>query len=366
MNPPPEATYDDVDALKAACRQHVAAHLYNVTTKRSDYKMGVLLLHCGKSGTRDDRHGLTEETRQRLSSSVLTRCPFLLQGRRNQVGSWTLRVKCGEHNHPLLTREAAHLSHHKMTNDVKERVHTLSAAGVAPAQILTLIRSQPSGEHVIARNVYNLKRQHKIEQLDGRTPMEALLSSLIKLDVPNTHCVDASGCLTRLAFTSTKDVQLTRRFGTVLTMDCTYKTNRFKMPLLHIVSFACTGATFTSAIVFLSAETIEDYEWALNTYKGFMGNYMSLAIVTDRELALMRATEIAFPVAHKMLCRWHICKNVMVKHRTGFTEEDWQMFMTLFLGVMRAGTGDGLQEKLAQIQTEWVGTQPHAVQYVLS
>jgi len=60
MNPPPEATYKDVDALKAACRQHAAVHLYSVTTKRSDYKMGVLLLHYGKSGTRDDRHGLIE------------------------------------------------------------------------------------------------------------------------------------------------------------------------------------------------------------------------------------------------------------------------------------------------------------------
>ncbi|CAK9256168.1 unnamed protein product [Sphagnum jensenii] len=78
MNPPPEATYDDVDALKVACRRHVVAHLYSVTTKRSDYKMGVLLLHCDKSGTRDDRHGLTEETRQRPSSLVLTGCPFLL------------------------------------------------------------------------------------------------------------------------------------------------------------------------------------------------------------------------------------------------------------------------------------------------
>jgi len=158
MNPPPEATYDDVDALKAACRQHAAAHLYSVTTKRSDYKMGVLLLHCGKSGTHDDRHGLIEETRQRPSSLVLTGCPFLLQGRRNRVGSWTLCVKCGEHNHPPLTHEVAHSSHRKMTNDVKERVHTLSAAGVALAQILTLIRSEPSGEHVIARDVYNLKR----------------------------------------------------------------------------------------------------------------------------------------------------------------------------------------------------------------
>jgi hypothetical protein len=125
-------------------------------------------------------------------------------------------------------------------------------------------------------------------------------------------------------------------------MDYTYKINKFKMPLLHIVSFACTGATFTSAIVFLSAKTIENYEWALNTYKDFMGNYLPLAIVTNRELALMRATEIAFPVAHKMFYRWHICKNVMAKHRTCFTEEDWQTFMTLFSRVMRAGTEDEL------------------------
>jgi len=40
--------------------------------------------------------------------------------------------------------------------------------------------------------------------------------------------------------------------------------------------------------------------------------------------------------------------------------------MTLFSGVMRAGTEDELQEKLVQIQMEWVGTQPCAVQYVLS
>jgi hypothetical protein len=87
MNPPPEATYDDVDALKAACRQHAAAHLYSVTTKRSNYKMGVLLLHCDKSSTCDDRHGLTEETRQRPLSSVLTGCPFL-------PSSWELDVAC--------------------------------------------------------------------------------------------------------------------------------------------------------------------------------------------------------------------------------------------------------------------------------
>jgi hypothetical protein len=59
-------------------------------------------------------------------------------------------------------------------------------------------------------------------------------------------------------------------------------------------------------------------------------------------------------------------QNVMAKHRTGFTKQDWHTFVTFFSGVMRAGTEDELQEKLVQIQTEWVGTQLRAVQYVLS
>jgi hypothetical protein len=42
--------------LKAACKQHAAVHLYSVTTKRSNYKMGVLL-HCGKSSTRERGEG---------------------------------------------------------------------------------------------------------------------------------------------------------------------------------------------------------------------------------------------------------------------------------------------------------------------
>jgi hypothetical protein len=73
MNPPPEATYDDVNALKAACKQHAAVHFYSVTTKRSNYKMGVLLLHYGKSGTREGggRVGKANQQGGRISPLTL-------------------------------------------------------------------------------------------------------------------------------------------------------------------------------------------------------------------------------------------------------------------------------------------------------
>ncbi|PTQ46209.1 hypothetical protein MARPO_0012s0138, partial [Marchantia polymorpha] len=194
-------TYDDVDALKTACIQHVAAHLYSIIIKQFDYKMDVILLHCGK---------------------------------------------CTQHP------------------------------------------------------------------------------------------------LTRFAFTSNKTVQLTHCFRIVMIMDCSYKTNKLKMLLLHIVSFACTGTTFTWTIAFLNAEAIENSEWVLNVYKSFMVNYLPLAIVIDRKLVLMQAIKITFSV-----------------HRTCFIEMDWQTFMTLFSRVMQASTENELQEKLTYFVDAYVDQMSH-------
>ena len=46
-------------------------------------------------------------------------------------------------------------------------------------------------------------------------------------------------------------------------MDCTYKTNRFHMPLLDILGSTGLNHTFFTAFVFLSGETEEDYTAAL-------------------------------------------------------------------------------------------------------
>jgi hypothetical protein len=60
--------------LKAACKQHAVVHLYSITTKRSNYKMGVLL-HCGKSSTREGG-GRWEKQIKRVGGSA----PFLKHG----------------------------------------------------------------------------------------------------------------------------------------------------------------------------------------------------------------------------------------------------------------------------------------------
>jgi len=55
-----------------------------------------------------------------------------------------------------------------------------------------------------------------------------------------------------------------------------------------------------------------DYQWAL-THVACLFNGVSKpgVIVTDRELALMKALEITFSDLANLLCLWHISKNIL-------------------------------------------------------
>ena len=52
-----------------------------------------------------------------------------------------------------------------------------------------------------------------------------------------------------------------------------------------------------------------------------------VSIVTDRELALMRALEVVFPRTAHILCLWHISANVLKNCKSHFESGDaWKDF----------------------------------------
>ena len=117
---------------------------------------------------------------------------------------------------------------------------------------------------------------------------------------PNTHHV------TRLFFAHRKSIDMMKDFPEVLLMDCTYKTNRFKMPLLDMVGVSSLGTTFHFAFAFLMEENAEDYAWALanvaHLYEEF-GQPEPNVIVIDRDLGLLNALEMQFLNSQCILAR---------------------------------------------------------------
>ncbi|XP_020418037.1 protein FAR-RED ELONGATED HYPOCOTYL 3 [Prunus persica] len=117
-------------------------------------------------------------------------------------------------------------------------------------------------------------------------------------------------------------IKLLHAFPHILIMDCTYKTNRFRYPLLKIVGVTSTHLTFSIAFVYLSAEKEDNYRWALARLRSVMGdNSIPSVIVTDRELALMNALHEVFPGVRHLLCTWHINKGVLGKFKNVFEDK---------------------------------------------
>jgi hypothetical protein len=97
-------------------------------------------------------------------------------------------------------------------------------------------------------------------------------------------------------------------------MDCTYKTNRFRMPLLNICAVTGNKKTIQIALCFLSGEKEPSYKWAMKCVRELlekMGISCPISIVTDWETALMKALDHIFPESTHLLCTWHVNMNVL-------------------------------------------------------
>jgi hypothetical protein len=60
----------------------------------------------------------------------------------------------------------------------------------------------------------------------------------------------------------------------VLVMNCTYKSNRFNLPLLNMIGMTASNSTFFVAFTFLNQEK-EDYMWSLEQLRSAVSSECS-------------------------------------------------------------------------------------------
>uniref|UniRef100_A0AAV2Z140 MULE transposase domain-containing protein n=1 Tax=Lagenidium giganteum TaxID=4803 RepID=A0AAV2Z140_9STRA len=128
----------------------------------------------------------------------------------------------------------------------------------------------------------------------GTTPCKSRVEHLLATLQEDTYTfktrVDDRHRLTHLMFAHNDALRKFDANPDVIMMDCTYKTNRFGMPLLNVVGITGMNTTIHIAQVFMRGETNEDCEWAL------------------RQL-LLNALKSVFPETPVLLCLWHIFKD---------------------------------------------------------
>ncbi|KAI9918356.1 hypothetical protein PsorP6_011362 [Peronosclerospora sorghi] len=198
---------------------------------------------------------------------------------------------------------AGHPSSRRLTAEAAQTTNELLAAGVPPRQIVKTLRQQPQDLPAIARTVYNAR----IKSSQFRYAM---------------HC-NASGRIERLFFAHPESVALAKRLSSVVLLDNTYKTNRFRMPLFHVIGRTGLNTSFSVCFIFPSGEEIGDYKWALKEIENlFFGQQIPPVIVTDSDGELADAIQEVAQSSRHLLCPSHIEKNVLDNSKKNIVNGD--------------------------------------------
>jgi hypothetical protein len=302
---------------------------------------------------------LIDETRQRETHTKLTGCDFEIVCS-SVKGVWAVRKISGNHNHELGGNLAGHAVKRRLNELEKAKVQTLGGQGLAPKDIIYIVRKEFANSHSTAKEIYNELGTARAEELRGREPIEALVELISCTNYFNKVRL-VGDAVNYVFFMHQSLVSMCQTFCTVFLLDCTYKTNKFGMPLFNVVGITSTYAPFNASFAFLHAENEETYTWALQQFSEVV---TPKVLCTDQELALMNGIARVFPGCHNILCCWHINKNVLANCKTRFSDVEWQEFMQRWNLVVSSTSVELFDAALGAFKDTYATSHPTAWNYV--
>ncbi|XP_028093579.1 uncharacterized protein LOC114293667 [Camellia sinensis] len=212
----------------------------------------------------------------------------------------------------------------------------MSKSMVRPSEILVTLKQRDDANASTMKTSYNACHRYKVAKKARRSQMQQLLGQLAVNKYIEWHRSCAyTETVTDLFFAHPTSFNLLHAFPKVLLMDCTYKANRYQLPLLEIVGMTSTYMTFSVAFAYLQYEKEDNYAWALGILRGVMDeNTLPFVILTNRELTLMNALCTMFPVTTNLLCRWHIGKNMLANCKKMFETKDKRKMFLMSLNML--------------------------------
>ena len=135
--------------------------------------------------------------------------------------------------------------------------------------------------------------------------------------------------LTNMMFATQRMLMMIRKFGAMIVVDATYRTNQFKRPLLIFTVRTATGAFTIGAVAVLAAENDACMEWAFAKLRSMVGedtwNNIRL-VMTDGHLSYPKVVA-AMPNAQHQICWWHQSihlKSTAKKFALGDWKKAWE------------------------------------------
>ncbi|KAJ9560030.1 hypothetical protein OSB04_005190 [Centaurea solstitialis] len=289
---------------------------------------------------------LANGTQNYFLSTVLPHKPFT-----TYLVQFLALTICEMHNHEPALHLEGHPYARRLTDNEARLVEDLSRKNVKPRDILSILKQDPNNVST-SSTVYNARSKFRMLERAGKTQMQAVMSFFHeKSYVYESRVNHSTNELENLFFAHPKSLELWHAFPHVVLIDATYQTNRYSLPILEIVGVTPTNKTFCIAFVLMHKEDEPSYTWALSCFKSLMDEcILPRVIVTDRDLALMKACNVLFPDAKKLLCTLHIWNNIFKRRKTVRSKSTWNSFNKAWTTLVASQTEDAYKLNLAQLE----------------
>ncbi|KAL5134613.1 Protein FAR1-RELATED SEQUENCE 5 [Glycine soja] len=267
-----------------------------------------VLIGCERSGQYKCRK---KEFVRRDIGSRKCGCPFKLHGKpMHGWEGWMVKLICGIHNHELVKSLVRHSYVGRLTKDEKNIIADMTKSMVKPRNILLTLK------------------EHNANRSD--TEMQHLMKLLERDQYIHWHRFKDEVVVCDLFWCHPNAMKLCNACHLMFFIDSTYKTNRYRLPLLDFVGMIPTGMTFSVGFPYLEGEHVNNIVWALERFRGLFlrRDRLPVVIVTNRDLALMNAVKTVFLECTNLLCRFHIDKNVKAKCKSLIDQKNvWEYVM---------------------------------------
>lgn len=281
---PPEGIFSSREALLAAINSWAKPRGYAFTTGKSTKTANgrvKVIYACD----RNKQPPSSSVERVRRTSSRRTGCKFSVIAKESRDGSiWTLSYRldqeCAKHNHPPSEHPSAHPAYRRFEEQDVVTVSNLAKSGATARDIRTYLHNH-SETLATQRDIYNRIIEIRRDLREGQSSIQALVDQLHKEGFWCRIRLDPENRLIVIFFAHPDSVAYLQCNPDVLLLDCIYKTNKHRMPLLDMVGVDSCQRSFCIAFAFLSGESEEDYSWALEYLRSLYQCELPLVILTD-------------------------------------------------------------------------------------
>ncbi|RYO82461.1 hypothetical protein DL764_009603 [Monosporascus ibericus] len=220
--------------------------------------------------------------------------------------------------------------HRRFTEEQKRHIEGQYKIGNTAQAIVASLRATFTHPPILvkAKDVNNHILKVKLGKMDGFTGTQAFIKKLEDEGRPHRIVYEEAdpNRVAGVFWTYPWCIEMWRRFWRIVTMDNTYKTNRYKMPFMNITGYTNHGNVFNMAFGVIHDETRASFEWLLQQYISFLEELNiphPNIFLSDFDEELKGVAAVALPDTQQQICIFHINKNVILRSR-----EKWKRIPT--------------------------------------